>query len=185
MEMIIDQSKDQRTSIYKGSFFPISISEEDIDYPKVRIIIESDFQWHPFVNKILTSTSSLFDYELQLLYNVNTTSLYADIKYHDVGAKEQIKQNDMEIESLKREINKNFRGLNQVIAVYLYLHKDHVEINTILNTRRSNVRRKVFSYQLKIHDCFPEYLLDFNVIFSKEKIKKELLPSDAIICFSR
>ena len=92
---------------------------------------------------------------------------------------------NMDVNSVKNSIIQNFSEMNQIKAVYFLLQEDYIEIYTVLNTRNRRIRNSLFSHQLRIHDQFPDILLDFNVVFSVSDDEINDIPSDATVCIFR
>jgi|GEM_PF-5880072 len=132
----------------------------------------------------LPGTPSWLVEEAKRLIDTNLATIVAD--YRDDATVPTVEEDDkMDIGRLKESIADQFGKLNQIEAVYLFPHKDYVEVHTVLRTRNRRIRDRLFSYELRIHDAFPNLLIDFRVIFSSHDISTRDLPSDTIVCFSR
>jgi len=111
-------------------------------------------------------------------YHPNSTSLYsyeenADINIGHYVSPLRDRTEKMDIDKVKEFITKRFKQLSGITAVYLCQYDDHIEINTVLNTKHRATRSKLFKNQLKIHEAFPNLMFDFRVLFSNKAISKK------------
>jgi len=180
MEMISAQELTFGTGIYEG--YPAIIHLHTSSSHSEYVVVIRDVASQ---KELLGTRCWPVVEEPQELIDTNPATVPADIR-HGVYAPIVTQEDEkMDIKRLKESIADQFGRLSQIKAVYLFPHKDYVEVHTILRTRDRRTRDKLFSQQLQIHDAFPNLLIDFRVIFSSQGISARDLPSDAIVCFSK
>ena len=138
----------------------------------VFVIISNQQYDKPIVANISTSETFRYSYgKIQSAADILST---ADM------IKDRRKPGLAELESLQTFIHNDFKGIGNIRAVYLFPHRDYIEVNTLLKSRDRRARKKLFTHQLRVHEAFPEMPLDFKVIFSKATIPPQDLPKDAV-----